>query len=90
MLHGWVTRAIQRRHGYKPVPFVCPECGLTRPLLETFPSANPIGVAAFAWDASGPRIISTGVTCPRCGNPMTVDEELARRERKGESDSDVA
>jgi predicted RNA-binding Zn-ribbon protein involved in translation (DUF1610 family) len=82
MLHSWVTRAIQRRHGYKPVPFVCPECGLRRPPLESFPSSNVIGITALAWAASGHRVWSTGISCPRCGNPMTVEEELARRERQ--------
>jgi predicted RNA-binding Zn-ribbon protein involved in translation (DUF1610 family) len=79
MMRTWLTRAIQRRHGYKPVPFVCPVCGLTRPPLESFPASNILGFSALAWAASGGRIWSTGIACPRCGKPMSVDDELARR-----------
>jgi len=82
MLHSRVARAIQRKHGHKPVPFVCPECGLSRPPLDSFPSGNVFGIAALAWAASGHRTFSTGVSCPRCGNPMTVAEELERRNRR--------
>jgi len=85
-VHSWITRAIQRRHGYKPVPVTCPECGLTRPPLETFPASNAIGYAALAWAAAGHQTFSTGVTCPRCGNPMTVTEELERREQERRPD----
>jgi predicted RNA-binding Zn-ribbon protein involved in translation (DUF1610 family) len=82
MMRTWVARRIQRKHGYKPVPFTCPECGLVRPSVDSFPTSNIVGLSALAWAASGGRIWSTGVACPGCGKPMTVDEELARRVRK--------
>jgi transposase-like protein len=57
--------------------------------LDTFPSSNPIGIAALAWAASGHRTMSTRVTCPRCGNPMTVAEELERkRQRRMEAEGE--
>lgn len=78
-----LTRAIQRRHGHKLVPVVCPECGLSRPPLSSFPASNAIGMAGLAWLASGrPRIFSTGIECPRCHRPMTFDEEIERRRRR--------
>jgi hypothetical protein len=77
-----LTRAIQKRHGHKPVPATCPGCGLTRPALESFPG-GVFGVTALLWATSGRRpFFSTGIECPRCGRPMTWDEETARRRRR--------
>ena len=76
----WITEAILRRHGWKAVPVACPACGLSRPPLSTFPTNNMFGVAGLAWLASGrPRIFSTGIECPVCKRPMTMDEERLRR-----------
>ena len=77
-----LTRAIQRRHGYKPLPYTCPECGHTRPPLGSFPTSNLMGVAALLWATTG-RKAAFGATifCPKCGEPLTFDEELARRRR---------
>jgi predicted RNA-binding Zn-ribbon protein involved in translation (DUF1610 family) len=82
-----ITRAIQRRHGYKPLPYTCPECGHTRPSLSDFPASNVLGAAALAWATSGRRsLFGASIHCPTCGQPMTFDEELARRKRsKGSS-----
>jgi hypothetical protein len=78
----WVTRVIQKRHGRRPVPVRCSHCGLTRPSLETFPTSNLLGVGALVWLMAGRgRIGSTGVECPRCGRPMSLERELKDRRR---------
>ena len=79
-----ITRAIQRRHGYKPLPYTCPECGHTRPPLSTVPTSNLIGLSALAWATRGRRV-PFGVTlrCPTCGAAMTFEEELRRRRGAG-------
>lgn len=76
-----ITRAIQRRYGYRPLPYTCPECGHTCPSLNTFPTSNVLGVSALVWAMSGRRVLGATIHCPRCGEPMTLDEEMRRRGR---------
>ena len=79
----WVTREIQKRHGRRPVPVVCSHCGLARPSLETFPTSNVVGVAALVWVMSGlGRIGASGLDCPRCGQPMSLEREIKGRRPK--------
>lgn len=78
-----ITRTIQRRYGYRPVPFTCPECGHTRAPLSTFPASNLLGVSALLWATSGRRpLFGAAIHCPNCGEPMTLADELARRRRR--------
>jgi hypothetical protein len=79
---SWVTRKIQHRYGRRPVPVVCSHCGLTHPALETFPASNVLGAAALLWMTSGRgRIAATGLDCPRCGRPISLERELKDRHR---------
>jgi len=79
----WVTREIQKRHGRRPVPVVCSHCGLTRPSLETFPTSNVLGIAALAWVIAGRgRFGATGLDCPCCGQPMSLEREVKGRRPK--------
>lgn len=85
-MYSACTRGIQRRYGHRTVQRVCPECGLNEPNLSDFPSSNFVGAAALAWATRERRPISSATLhCPRCGAPMTLTEELARRKRKRES-----
>jgi hypothetical protein len=80
---SWITRRIQKRHGRRPVPVVCSHCGLARPSLETFPASNVLGVGALVWLMSGRgRIGATGLECPRCGEPMSLEREIKQRRRR--------
>jgi predicted RNA-binding Zn-ribbon protein involved in translation (DUF1610 family) len=79
-LRSAITRAIQRRYGYKPVPYTCPECGHTRPSLDSFPASNILGVSALVWATSGRRWpFGATIHCPACGAPMTFEEEEEQR-----------
>ena len=83
VLRTRLTRAIQRRHGYKPVPVTCRDCGLSNPSLEDFPSGGIMGAAALAWVASGRRpMFGSAIRCPRCGRAITWAEEMQRRRRE--------
>jgi hypothetical protein len=74
------TQAIQQHYGHVPVPITCPECGLARAPLETFPPMRLFGLAGVAWARRGRRpIFSSGLECPRCHRPLRWAEDMDRR-----------
>ena len=82
-MYSALTRAIQRHYGNRPVQRVCPECGAFLPNLSEFPLGNPFGAAALVWATRERRpILGMTLHCPRCGNAMTLTEELERRKRR--------
>jgi hypothetical protein len=82
-MYSAFTRAIQRRYGHRTIPRVCPECGLAEPNLSDFPASNFVGAAALVWATRDRRPMSSATLhCPRCGAPMTLTQELARRKSR--------
>jgi hypothetical protein len=49
--------------------------------LSSFPASNALGASALAWATTGRKVFGATLHCPKCGQPMTFDEEIARRRR---------